>query len=76
MSIRDLESKYKNSLLKAFDVAECLNICLSQAYKLMQKGEIPTIRIGRSVRVCESDLEAFIQKRRVGCEESSHIYKI
>jgi excisionase family DNA binding protein len=53
-----------NQLLKATDVAMRLNISRSLAYQLMQSGDIPTVRISRSVRVLESDLEEFIQRCR------------
>jgi len=49
-----------NRLLKASEVASELNISLSLAYQLMQKGEIPTVHFGRNVRVRPADLEGFI----------------
>lgn len=49
-------------LLKVAEVAEILNISRSQVYQLMQKGEIPTIKINRSIRVRPCDLEEYIQK--------------
>lgn len=49
-------------LLKGDEVARILNISRSQAYKLMQQGEIPTIRIGRSVRVRYESLWSFIEE--------------
>lgn len=55
-----------NSLLRACDVAHRLNICLSLAYRLMQEGKIPIIRINRSVRVRESDLNEFINRNCTG----------
>ena len=51
-------------LLKASDVAKYLNISIALAYRLMQKGEIPVIRIHKSVRVREADLEEFIFQQR------------
>ena len=49
-------------LLKGDEVARILNISRSQAYKLMQQGEIPTVRIGRSVRVRYESLWKFIEE--------------
>ena len=57
-------------LLKPADIAKILNICLSKAYQLMQTGEIPTIRINRSVRVRPSDLDEYIQKCWTGWKDS------
>ena len=57
-------------LLKAGDVARILNISQSMAYILMQTRAIPVVRIGRSVRVRPSDLEAYIDKCRNNDNES------
>ena len=48
--------------LKGNDVAKILNISRSFAFQVMQNGEIPTVRIGRSVRVRPVDLNNFIDK--------------
>jgi excisionase family DNA binding protein len=48
-------------LLKAEEVAELISVSRSFAYALMQTGQIPTIHLGRSVRVRPEDLEEFIQ---------------
>ena len=50
-----------NMLLKGNDVAEKLNVSKAFAYRLMAIGEIPTVRLGRSVRVRPEDLEKFIE---------------
>ena len=56
-------------LLKASEVAEILNIGVSKAYQLMQKGEIPTVRIDHSVRVRPNDLDEYIQKCWTGWKD-------
>ena len=48
-------------LLKADEVAELLSVSRSFAYALMQTGQLPTVKLGRSVRVRPEDLEEFIQ---------------
>ncbi|MCD6577840.1 MAG: helix-turn-helix domain-containing protein [Anaerolineaceae bacterium] len=55
-------------LLKAVDVADILNISRSLAYRLLQRGEIPAIRINQSVRVQPRDLQQFIEENRTGKE--------
>jgi len=50
-------------LLTARDVANILNIGQSTAYQLMNRDELPSIRIGRSVRVRPEDLEKFIEEK-------------
>lgn len=47
-------------LLRASQVAQQLNISRALAYRLMQTGEIPSVRFNRSVRVRPSDLDAYI----------------
>ena len=47
-------------LLTAGDVASRLNISRSQAYQLLRKGDIPCVRMGRTIRVRPADLEAYI----------------
>lgn len=49
-----------NQLLRADQVATRLNISRALAYRLMQIGEIPTVRFNRTVRVREIDLDRFI----------------
>ena len=51
-------------LLKAVDVARILNISRSLAYRLLQRGKIPSIRINQSVRVDPGDLQQFIERNR------------
>jgi len=51
-------------LLKAEEVASILGISRSKAYMMMRLKEIPTITIGKNVRVSKDDLDMFIQKNR------------
>ena len=51
-------------LLNASEICQILRISRAKAYQLMNTGEIPTVRIGRSVRVLLTDLEEFIANRR------------
>jgi excisionase family DNA binding protein len=54
------------SLLKATDVARILNISRALAYRLIQRGDIPVVRINHAVRVKPKDLEAYIDDNRTG----------
>jgi len=49
-------------LLTAGDVASRLNISKAKAYQLLQRGEIPCIRMGRTTRVRPADLEAYVKQ--------------
>lgn len=51
----------KDNLLKAEEAAEILNVSKAFVYQLMQTGELPSVRLRRSVRVRYSDLEELIQ---------------
>jgi excisionase family DNA binding protein len=49
-------------LLKAEQVADLLNVSLAYAYRLMQSGQIPTLKLGRAVRVQLEDLQSYIRQ--------------
>ncbi len=51
-----------NHLLNATEVARVLSISKALAYRLMQSGDIPTVRFNRTVRVRQPDLDEYIQR--------------
>ena len=57
-------------LFNATEIAGAYKISRSRAYLLLKNGEIPAVRIGRSVRARRSDVEAFIV-RQVAHKESA-----
>jgi len=46
------------------EVAAYLKICKSKLYAMIRRGEIPHIKIGKNVRILESDLEAWLEEQR------------
>ncbi len=52
-------------LLKAKDVAKILSISIAKAYRLMQHGDLPVIRIDTAVRVRFVDLQEFARRARI-----------
>lgn len=48
--------------LKVPEVAEELRIARSRAYELVADGEIPAVKIGRSVRVSRKELERWLDR--------------
>jgi excisionase family DNA binding protein len=54
----------KHEYLKVPEVAEVLRIARSRAYELVGNGEIPSIRIGRSVRVNRKELDEWLEGQR------------
>ncbi len=47
----------QHEYLKVPEVAEVLRIACRRAYELAAEGEIPSVRIGRSVTVSRKELE-------------------
>ena len=52
-------------LLKVPEVAKVLSISRSMAYLLVQRGEIPSVRISHLLRVREEDLQRYIEKNTI-----------
>ncbi len=50
-------------LLRIAEVAAVLGVSRSKAYQLAQAGDIPTIRMGASVRVPSAALAAWVESR-------------
>ncbi len=55
---------YRHEYLKVPEVAKVLRIARSRAYELVGSGEIPSIRIGRSVRVSRRELDRWLEGQR------------
>lgn len=54
----------EHEYLKVPEVTEALRIVRSRAYELVANGEIPAVKISRSVRVSRKDLERWLEGRR------------
>jgi excisionase family DNA binding protein len=51
--------------LKVPEVAELLRLPRTRTYELIQRGELPAVRVGeRSIRVHRDELEQFLLKER------------
>jgi excisionase family DNA binding protein len=50
-------------LLKVEEAAKFLALGRSKTYELIARGELPVVRIGRSVRVPRSALQAWIEAK-------------
>lgn len=50
--------------LKVPEVAQVLRIARSRAYELVGSGEVPSVRIGRSVRVSRKELDRWLEEQR------------
>lgn len=54
----------RHEWLKVPEMAEFLRIGRSRAYELVADGEIPSVRIGRSIRVSRRELERWLEGQR------------
>ncbi len=55
-------------LLTPRDVAESLNLGRSRTYELIASGDLPSIRIGRSIRIPADALKQWIEKQQADLE--------
>jgi len=55
------EDAHFRKMLTAQEAAEILNIGRSTIYQMIKEKEIPSVRIGRSVRIRQQALEKFIE---------------
>jgi excisionase family DNA binding protein len=51
-------------LLKPRGAARALAICDRKLWELTKRGEVPHVRIGRSVRYVPADLQAWIETQK------------
>jgi excisionase family DNA binding protein len=51
-------------LLNLREVASCLGVCVRTVQRLIDKGELSSVRLGAAVRVFESDLANYLAKLR------------
>lgn len=54
----------EHEYLKVPEVAKVLRIARSRAYELVANGEIPAVKIGRSVRISRRDLDRWLEGQR------------
>lgn len=56
------------------EAAERLGVVPRTLYRMIDSGEIPAYKMGRVLRVKESDLDAFVESMRVQPGSLSHLY--
>ena len=54
----------QHEYLKVPEVARIIRVARSRAYELVADGDIPSIRIGRSVRVSRKELDRWLEEQR------------
>jgi excisionase family DNA binding protein len=63
--------KMNDSILTIPEVAHYLKLSKSKVYSLVASGKIPHIKIGRNVRVRETDLETWVEDNLCSIHHSS-----
>jgi len=58
-----VSSLANSKFLTPQEVAERLRVSKMTVYRLLKSAELPSVRIGRSLRVRESDVNAFLKAR-------------
>ena len=58
------ENAVEREWLAVVDVQKILGIGSTKAYEMVQSGELPAIRVGRSLRVSRRDLAAWTERNR------------
>ena len=56
------------------EAAERLGVVPRTLYRMIDEGAIPAYKMGRVIRVKESDLDAFLEGTRVQPGSLSHLY--
>ncbi len=57
------DRSHQSMLMRVSEVAQELRLARSFVYELIQSGQLPAVRIGRSVRVPRAELEAWVRER-------------
>lgn len=68
-SMPQYNTEVSKKLFRVIEVAEILSICKSKVERLIKSGELPSVRIDRSLRVHAEDLDAWIEARRLVSRE-------
>lgn len=58
-------------LLRPDEVARALSVSRSGVYRLIGEGQLPSVRVGKSLRVPRVALERWIEQRTVPAQASS-----
>lgn len=53
-----------NSSLNAIEVAQMLNITKNTVYEMIKRGELPSYKVGRKIRIDKSDVENYIYNQK------------
>jgi excisionase family DNA binding protein len=57
------EGLSKARFLTVQEVADLMRVSSMTVYRLIKSGELPAVRVGRSFRVSELDVDGYLQSR-------------
>jgi excisionase family DNA binding protein len=60
----DSQSQRTERLLTVADAAEFLAISRRQVYVLLERGELPAVRVGMRLRLIPADLRSYLERHR------------
>ena len=64
----DAQPFVTGGLLTVAEVAAAMRVSTMTVYRLIKTGELGAVRVGRSYRIRETDLERFLEERSVRVE--------
>ena len=53
-----------SSSLNVMEVAEILNITKNTVYEMIKRGELPSYKVGRKIRIDRADIESYINSQK------------
>ena len=59
-------SELPEKLRRVTEVARCLSLSRSSIYQLMDRGELPYVKIGKSRRIRPEDVARLIEQATIG----------
>lgn len=65
MSVNDSSRQARGKLLTVAEAAERLNVKERTIRSLLFDRRLPRIKVGRQVRIAETDIETFIEAQRI-----------
>ena len=62
--------------LSSREAASRLGLTTRTLYRLIDVGELPAYRFGRVIRLKGYDLDAFVERKRIGRGQLKHLYDL
>jgi excisionase family DNA binding protein len=73
-TVSPVASEHPSPLLTPKEILPRLRIGRATLYEWLAKGELPSFRLGRVIRISEADLDGFLERRRRVAPPRLHPY--